>query len=99
MALRICFLITAAAFLFALANSVKAGTWTAVGILVTQNDKMDHFKAEFVRIDDFDSYEKCLATISTLAHSNEFIGKGGTNEKVSRIDWNYDADRVHVNDK
>ena len=99
MALRICFLITAAVFLLALANSVKAGTWTAVGILVTQNDKMDHFKAEFVRIDDFDSYDKCIDTITMLAHSNEFIGKGGTNHKVPRVDWNYDADCVHVNDK
>lgn len=99
MALRICFLITAAAFLFALANGVKAGTWTAVGILVTQNDKMDHFKAEFVRIDDFDSYDKCFSAIKTLSHSNESIGEGGTNDKVSRIDWNYDADCIHVNDK
>lgn len=74
------------------------GTWTATGILTTQNVEHGYLKTEYVAIPGFKSEADCLREVAKLSSSDDFIGQGGTNRKVPEIQWNYDAVCVKIND-
>lgn len=74
------------------------GTWTAAGILTSQNVEHNYLKTEYVAIPGFKSEADCLREVAKLSSSDDFIGQGGTNRKVPEIQWNYDAVCVKIND-
>lgn len=80
-------------------NGAHAANYTAVGILTTQNQQMNYFKTEFVKIEGFKSLEDCNDRVKAESHSEDFIGKGGTNHKVPGLQWNFDANCMHINDE
>lgn len=66
-----------------------AAEWTAVGMLTTQIKGQDP-EVEFVRIPDFDQ-DLCDSFLKAESHSSDHIGQGGTDGKVSAVQWNFDG--------
>lgn len=73
------------------------GTWIAAGILTTQNREMNYFKTEYVQLGNFESRSRCLDVVKSFAMTDEYIGIGGTDNKVPGLQWNYDATCVQLN--
>lgn len=71
-------------------SPAQAEKWSAVGILTTRVQG-EEARAEFVEMDDFETAELCSRVVNRESHSDDFIGKGGTNGKVPQVQWNYDA--------
>lgn len=80
-----------AAVLMMFVGAAQAERWSAAGILTTKIKGVPA-KTEFFELDGFDSYELCWATVKKYSHTNEYIGEGGTNDKVPEVQWNYDGD-------
>lgn len=81
----------AAMILMALTAQAQAERWSAAGILTTKIKGVPA-KTEFFELDGFDSSDLCWATVKKYSHTNEYIGEGGTNDKVPEVQWNYDGD-------
>ena len=81
-------LIAAATLIFS--QSAMAEKWVAVGLLTTQV-KGSAAKVEFVRVDDFESLETCLAMVKSESMSSDYIGVGGTKGNLPEVQWNFDA--------
>lgn len=73
------------------ATSAQAERWSAAGILTTKINGVPA-KTEFFELDNFESAELCWAAVRKYSHTDEYIGKGGTNDKVPEVQWNYDGD-------
>lgn len=73
--------------------NVAAEKWSSVGILTTQIEGQDAV-AKYVEIDDFGSEELCWRTVRRESKSDDYIGKGGTNNQLPVVQWNYDADCI-----
>ena len=85
--------IAVSAIFVACSDPAQAEKWSAVGILTTQV-KGEEAHARYVEIDDFETLEMCRQVVGRESHSDDFIGKGGTNGKVPSVQWNYDANCV-----
>lgn len=66
-----------------------AAEWAAVGMLTTQIKGQDP-QVKFVRIPNFDE-DLCDRFLKVESHSDDFIGKGGTDGKVPGMQWNFDG--------
>lgn len=79
------------------AQYFSTGTWVCEGILTMQNDEHRYYESQHVRLGPFDTKERANAAVRMFAKSDEFIGEGGTNGHVDRVDWNYDATCIQLN--
>lgn len=103
---KICFVAVSASILMFAAHNAKAEEWGQVGLVTTKikcnpgkkkDDQEKHVEQEscgiathIVQERGFATSDDCWASLRHVSHSDEFIGKGGTDENVPRVDWNYD---------
>lgn len=67
-----------------------AENWSAVGLLTTE--VLDQpAKVEFISIDNFGSKGECDGFLEVQSQSTDYIGKGGTNQQVPPVQWNFDG--------
>lgn len=81
----------AAAVLMALHVPAQAESWSAHGILVLKPTG-EPLEIKFVKMDDFETYNLCMDAVMAYSHTREFIGKGGTNNQIPTVHWNFDGD-------
>lgn len=75
-------------------TTVAAEKWSAIGLLTTKLEGQPA-KVEALELDDFDSYESCIAVVKAESMSDNYIAKNnGTNSRLPSVHWNYDADCV-----
>ncbi len=48
-------------------------------------------KDRFIEVDDFDSAAQCSKEMVPLTKDDNYIGEGGTNQHMKRVDWNLDC--------
>jgi hypothetical protein len=71
-------------------QTIIVENWSAVGLLTTEV-KGKEAKADFISIDDFGSKNECVEFVEEQSKSSDFIGKGGTDQNVPEVQWNFDA--------
>ncbi|MBA3756080.1 MAG: hypothetical protein H0X02_07610 [Nitrosomonas sp.] len=67
-----------------------AENWSAVGLLTTVVQGQEA-KVEFISVDDFGTHDECEIFLKSQSESTDYIGKGGTNQNVPPVQWNFDG--------
>ena len=78
--------------LMLMTTPIYAASWSAVGVSLF---KIDGFtkEPEVVVVDGFETYDLCMnGFVKVASKTDEYIGKGGTDNKVKRVDYNFDGD-------
>lgn len=71
-------------------NHGKTERWAAIGIVETQIDGQEA-EAKHAEFDNFAARDLCIAFIDPNSASDDYIGEGGTNNSMAKVNWNYDA--------
>lgn len=78
--------------LMLMTTPIYAASWSAVGVVVFKIDGVTK-EPEVVVVDGFETYDLCMnGFVKVASKTDEYIGKGGTDNKVKRVDYNFDGD-------
>lgn len=78
--------------LMLMTTPIYAASWSAVGVVVFKIDGVTK-EPEVVVVDGFETYDLCMnGFVKVASKTEEYIGKGGTDNKVKRVDYNFDGD-------
>jgi len=78
--------------LMLMTTPIYAASWSAVGVAVFKIDGVTT-EPEVVVVDGFETYDLCMnGFVKVASKTDEYIGKGGTDNKVKRVDYNFDGD-------
>ena len=78
-----------AVLLMTLSFTAVAEKHSALCLLSTDSGKIQ--KDRFVEVDDFDTKQQCVDEMQPLTKDKDYVGQGGTNNHMLRVDWNLDC--------